>query len=377
MTGRYAHGLVIGTFYPPHVGHLALIRAALSACDRVTVEVLGGSTESLPVPLRVAWLREEAPTARLTSVVDDAPIDFESASAWDHHTAVIRSLLDPTDGPVSALFTSDAYGEELAHRLGATWVRVDPGRSALTVSSTAVRADVAGQWWALPGPVRQHLAKRVVVVGAESTGTTTLAQELAEHFGVPCVPEYGREWTEERPGGIQSPWQSVEFDLVAGQQARLEDDAARRSPRPLLICDTDVLATAVWHERYVGARSATVEALARARVPALYLLTAPDIPFVQDGMRDGEHLRSWMTGRFREALAHQPAPWVELSGSRDTRLSGGIRAVEEVLAAGWGLAPSLEQQQQAARAAPAASRPGASGGRPGAPVKDSSGDPDE
>lgn len=371
MTERFPHGLVIGTFYPPHVGHLALVRAALSACDRVTVEVLGGSTESISVPLRVEWLREEVPTARLTSIVDDAEIDFESASAWDHHTAVIRNLLDPSDGPVSALFTSDAYGEELAARLGATWVRVDPSRSALTVSSTAVRADVAAQWWALPAPVRQHLAKRVVVLGAESTGTTTLAEELAAHFGVPCVPEYGREWTDARPGGIESAWQSVEFDLVAAQQARLEDDAARRSPRPLLLCDTDVLATAVWHERYVGSRSPTVEGLARTRVPALYLLTSPDIPFVQDGMRDGEHLRSWMTDRFREVLGDQPAPWVEVSGSREARLAAGIRAVEEALAGGWGLVPSLEQQQQAAKADAAASE------RTAGPVDDSVGDADD
>ncbi|MDQ2758823.1 MAG: adenylyltransferase/cytidyltransferase family protein, partial [Actinomycetota bacterium] len=151
---RLGHGLVIGTFYPPHAGHLALIRAALSRCDRVTVEVLGGSTESIPVSLREDWLREEAPTARVVGVVDDAEIDFGSPSAWEHHTGVIRSLLDPADGTVDGVFTSDAYGEELSRRLGAQWVRVDPDRSSLTVSSTAVRADVASQWWALPAPVR-------------------------------------------------------------------------------------------------------------------------------------------------------------------------------------------------------------------------------
>lgn len=224
-------------------------------------------------------------------------------------------------------------------------MRVDPDRSALTVSSTAVRADVAAQWWALPAPVRQHLAKRVVVVGAESTGTSTLAEELAAHFGVPCVPEYGRKWTQLRSEEIESPWQSVALDLVAAEQARREDDAARRSPRPLVVCDTDVLATAVGHERHVGSRSPSVEAVARTRVPDLYLLTLDDFPYAVDGMRVGEHLRSFRTGRFREVLAGQAAPWLEVSGSREGRLADGIRAVEEVLASGRGLAPSLEQQQ--------------------------------
>lgn len=354
---RFRHGLVIGTFYPPHVGHLALVRAALSRCDRVTVEVLGGSTESIPVPLRVQWLAEEVPTARITSTVDDAEIDFESAAAWDHHTGVIRSLLHKADGPVGAVFTSDAYGEELAHRLDAEWVRVDPQRSSLTVSSTAVRRDVPGHWWALPAGVRAHLAKRVVVLGAESTGTTTLAHDLADRYGVPWVPEYGRTWTMTRPGGLAAPWHTAEFDLVAQAQARAEDDAARRTPRPLLFCDTDVLATGVWHQRYVGGRSPRVDALAAERVPSLYLLTSPEgVPFEQDGWRDGEQVRHAMHEGFRTALRGQPAPWVELTGGREERLARAAAEVDALLARGWGLAPSLEQQQHAAKQAKQAGR---------------------
>ena len=97
--------------------------------------------------------------------------------------------------------------------------------------------------------------RRVVVIGAESTGTTTLAEALTAHLGLPTVPEFGREWSQVRPGGFEAPWHTAEFDLIAREQARLEDDAAARTPVPLLVCDTDVLATAVWHERYVGHRS--------------------------------------------------------------------------------------------------------------------------
>lgn len=93
---------------------------------------------------------------------------------------------------------------------------------------------------------------RVVVLGAESTGSTTLA-DLARHYGVPLVPEFGRTWTEVRPGGLAAPWHSAEFDLVAIEQTRQEVEAMRRSPRPLVVSDTDVLATSVWHERYMEA----------------------------------------------------------------------------------------------------------------------------
>ena len=292
---RFRHGLVLGKFYPLHAGHSALIRTASSLCERFTVEVLASSVESIPLDVRAGWVRDEHPECRVMAAMDEAEVDFNSSSAWDAHMPVIESLLDAM---VDAVFTSDPYGAELARRLGATWVQVDAGRISNPISGTAIRADTAHYWWALSAPVRAWFTRRVVVLGAESTGTTTLARDLAEHFQTLWVREFGREWSEIRPGGFTAPWHSGEFDLVAREQARAEDKAARRVPLPLLICDTDVLATSVWHERYVGSRSLSVEAMAKQRQPDLYLLTGDEIPFVQDGLRDGEHLRPWMSERF-------------------------------------------------------------------------------
>jgi HTH-type transcriptional regulator, transcriptional repressor of NAD biosynthesis genes len=345
---RFRHGLVVGKFYPLHAGHLALIRNAMTTCARVTVEVIGASTESVPVSIRAQWITAEQPAVRVTQRVDDSEIDFDSSTAWDHHMGVIRDLLDPTDGPVDAVFTSDSYGGELARRLAAEWVQIDPTRSTVPVSGTAVRADIAGYWWALPAAVRAYFCRRVVVVGAESTGTTTLATALAEHYQTTCVPEYGRTWTEIRPGGLTAPWQSSEFDLVAAEQARLEDAAAGAARVPVIIADTDVLATAIWHERYVGFSSPALNAFAGERVPDLYILTDCDIPFVDDGMRDGEHIREWMDGRFRDELAAQPAPWLSVGGTLEDRLTRAIKDIDRMIGRGWDVAPSLEQQQATA-----------------------------
>lgn len=356
---RYRHGLVLGKFYPLHVGHLALVRAALRACDRVTVEVLTSGAESVPGEVRVGWIREEVPQARVVTAVDDAPVDYGCPEAWSAHLAVIEGLLD---APVDAVFTSDAYGAELSRRLGATWERVDAGRVATPVAARAVRADPAGHWWALPPAVRAWFVRRVVVCGAESTGTTTLAADLAAHFGLEPVLEYGREWTAVRPGGPAAPWHTAEFDLVAAEQARQEDDAARRAPVPLLVCDTDPLVTALFHERYVGAPSPSVRALADARVPDLYLLTGDEIPFVQDGMRDGEHIRPAMQARFREVLAQRRSavgvPWHELRGSRAARLAAAVRLVEPLLATPRPMAEPLPERGAGPIAVPV-DRPGA------------------
>ncbi|NCT90164.1 AAA family ATPase [Cellulomonas sp. APG4] len=345
MTARHAHGLVIGKFYPLHAGHLNLVRTALSRCARVTVQVLGSTAESVPVGTRADWLRSEVPGARVVTAVDDTPVDYADPHLWDLHVALMRSLLD---APVDAVLTSDAYGRELARRLDARWVQVDPGRVAVPVSGSAVRADPAGHWWALPAAVRAWFARRVVVLGAESTGTTTLATDLARHHGIAPVLEFGREWSVDRPGGLAAPWHSAEFDLVAREQARREDAAAATTPLPLVVCDTDVLATTVWHERYVGTRSPSVEALAARRVPDLYLLTGDEIDFVQDGLRDGEHVRHAMQQRFREVLATQAAaggaPWHELRGSRAARLEAALALVEPLVATPRHMSEPLPQR---------------------------------
>jgi HTH-type transcriptional repressor of NAD biosynthesis genes len=173
---------------------------------------------------------------------------------------------------------------------------------------------------------------RVCVVGAESTGTTSIARDLAARYHTVWVPEYGRDYTEVRKiDGQRVDWRSDEFVHIALQQQENEDAMARRAQR-VLFCDTDALATAVWHERYLGNWSREVEAIADRRKYALYFLTAPDIPYVQDRIRDGELLREWMTDRFRVELTRRGHKWVYLAGSLEQRMQTAIQAVVKLLA---------------------------------------------
>lgn len=166
--------------------------------------------------------------------------------------------------------------------------------------------------------------RRIVVTGAESTGSTTLAEALAREMGCEWVPEYGREYTAMRAGGPPAPWRDDEFTLIAERQNRLENEAAERSTNGWLICDTDALATVIWQERYLGRSTEPVRAAAEAQItPYARILTGDEIPFVDDGQRDGAHIRHAMQARFRQALAGpegRGVPWTEVRGSVAERL---------------------------------------------------------
>ncbi len=106
------------------------------------------------------------------------------------------------------------------------------------------------------------------------------------------------------------------------------EDAAACEANRLLICDTDALATSIWHRRYLGHRSPAVEAIADSHRYDLYLLTGDEIPFVQDGTRDGEHIRHWMHDTFVEELARTGRDYVLLRGSREERLARAGAAID-------------------------------------------------
>ncbi|WP_329032528.1 AAA family ATPase [Streptomyces sp. NBC_01725] len=360
MGVRYGHGLVLGKFYPPHTGHHHLVRTARERCERLTVLVCAASVESVPLADRVAWMREVHPDVRVVGAVDDTRMDLHDPAIWDAHMAVFR---DAVPEPVDAVFTSESYGDELARRFGAESVVVDPDRTLHPVSGTAVRKDPAGCWDFLAPPVRAALTRRVVVLGAESTGTTTLARALTEHFRARggvwartlCVAEYGREFSERKLAALRArwpgaQWEDVEFTtgdfpLIAERQNEWEE-AAARAGSPVLFCDTDSFATTVWHERYVGGRNPLVEEVAD-RVPHhLWLLTGHEgVAFEDDGLRDGEELRPWMTGRFRDELTRTGRPFVALDGPREKRLTDAVAAVDALLDQGWYFAAPLPENR--------------------------------
>jgi HTH-type transcriptional repressor of NAD biosynthesis genes len=173
------------------------------------------------------------------------------------------------------------------------------------------------------------------VLGAESTGTTTLAKALAARLQTIWVPEYGREYSAAKLERGEAEWRSEEFVEIAREQNRREEQGAREANR-VVICDTDSFATKLWHRRYVGGENAGVDQLAAERRCDLYLLTGDEIPFVQDGLRDGEHLRHEMHQWFVDALKAQAVPWRLLRGPHQTRLGEALDAVCELFRdSGW------------------------------------------
>jgi NadR type nicotinamide-nucleotide adenylyltransferase len=318
---KFGLGVVIGKFLPPHRGHKLLIDTAGAECEQVVAIICAKPTDPIPGELRRQWMQAIHPNVKIIRI--DDRYDESDSRVWAQNT--IGWLGRSPD----AVFSSEDYGECYATLMGAKHISVDRPRQRVPVSGTAVRGDPYANWDFIEPAVRGWFAKRICILGAESTGTTTLAQALAGHFQTNWVEEYGREYSIKKQTGHDGVWQTPEFIHIATEQSRREDLAAGDSNR-LLICDTNAFATTLWHRRYVGGNNPEVEAIARRGRCDLYLLTGDEIPFVQDGLRDGENIRHEMHAWFEQALAGQSVPWHLLRGTLATRLSDAIGLVESL-----------------------------------------------
>jgi NadR type nicotinamide-nucleotide adenylyltransferase len=190
--------VVIGKFYPPHAGHHHLINTALANADHVTVFVCDAKGQSIPAKLRAAWLKEAHPTAHIR-VIKDIGKDDDSP-AWAAYTIQLLGYVP------DLAFTSEDYGKPWCEAMRCEHYLVDKKRIKYPVSGTKVRGNPYAYWNYLSPPVRAYFAKRVCVLGAESTGTTTLSRALAKH-----TPNHERikAYTTSLLRGRNNRWQGA------------------------------------------------------------------------------------------------------------------------------------------------------------------------
>jgi NadR type nicotinamide-nucleotide adenylyltransferase len=165
---------------------------------------------------------------------------------------------------------------------------------------------------------------RICLIGADSTGKTTLAQALADHFGTVWVPEYAREFLT-RNGGTCTLRDMIHIAL---SQVAAEEDLIPTAIN-LVFCDGSPLASMVWSRRYFGAAEDSLVQLASKHRYDLYLLTDIDLPWTLDGLRNSSDQRTWLHEEFASALVATQSRYRLISGNGDRRLTAAIEAVNE------------------------------------------------
>ena len=170
--------------------------------------------------------------------------------------------------------------------------------------------------------------KRVCLLGAESTGKSTLAGALADRYQTVWNPEYGRPYTLiGRPA--DAPWTSWEFTHIARIHCWYEDFLAESASR-VLFSDTDAFTTALFHQVYLGEPATEFDELVD-RPYDLRIVCGLDVPWRHDGIREFEKQRRWMHERYVERARTSGAPWLLVEGPLEERIRLASEAVDDLL----------------------------------------------
>lgn len=165
---------------------------------------------------------------------------------------------------------------------------------------------------------------RVAILGAESSGKSTLAAALAAHFGTVWVPEYLREFVDTT-GRV--PREEDQYPIALTQMAR-EDAAARQATR-YLFCDTTPLMTAIYSRWYWNRVDAQLSVLEQRHDYAVTLVTAPDGPWEADGLqRESEAVRQTIHEQVVQMLDERGIGFTLVAGTLEERMMQAIRLLD-------------------------------------------------
>ncbi len=280
---------VLLTALPPTVGHLQLVRFASELEDEVHVLVCTQPGEPFPAE-RVEAIRQataDLPGVRIHGFHRTVPQEpADAPDFWPMWRALLREH-GLQDG--DTIVASEPYGAALAQAAGGVFVPYDVERSTTPVRAVDVRRDPVGRFGDILAEFQPMLRRRITVLGAESTGKTTLSRQLAEALPGHWLPEWARPYLE----GTPTPDVTHERMLVIWRAQRaLQRSALALRDRAFIVQDTDLFATVGFWELW---DPATVPDGLRADASAdrsdLYLVTRSDIPFEPDPLRYGGDAR--------------------------------------------------------------------------------------
>ena len=312
-------GLVFGKFMPLHRGHQLLIDAAQADSDDITIGVYDseppGEYPPMPVELRLEWMRRLYPHVEQIVPLPDTWRHDPNRDTPEYGRRYAEELAYL--GPFDRVYTSEPGYTLFAETLGAQHVVVDAARTLMPISGTMIREAPFEHRGFMDPIVYSSLVQKVVLVGTESSGKSTLAEALAHEFDTVWVHEFGRElWEAQDLKGTFAD------HLKVGRRQHEREEAARRNARRYVFCDTNAWTTLHWSLRSYGTADARLyELVERTIGEYVWILCEPDFGWIQDGTRemaDGEALR--FHEQQLEDLVRRGIPHTSVSGPVSDRV---------------------------------------------------------
>ena len=333
----YQVGMYGGSFNPLHLGHIRCIVKAAAMCEELNIIICDGRARNeVDIKVRYRWVYQATthlPRVRLHVLEDYCSTKEEyGQELWEADAERIKTMIGR---PVDVVFCGNDYDGN------SFYASCYPESEIIyferdDISSTAIRKDIYGHWDWLPGVVRPYYVKKVLLLGGESTGKSTMTVQLANYYNTNYIDEAGRELSMR--SGDDRLMLMEDYTEILLTQKMNELKAAQTSNR-LLFIDTDCIITRFYMEFLNGSTPGREENMELADAINgvnrydLILFLEPDVEFVQDGTRSEEIRagREKYSCRIKELLNERNLKFHCIHGDYSRRLEQIVVLVDELL----------------------------------------------
>jgi len=332
-------GITIGKFMPLHKGHELMIKFGSHMLDSLVV-LVSSKDSKISLTKRYNWVLDFVEKNGLDNVsvvymLDESPeyyqVDDNGTVLDEDFQKYWVDIFRKISPDATHFLSSDYYGQKMAELLDLEWLPVDPDREMINISATEIRKKSEEHFSYISDVAKGHFIKTVAIVGAESTGKSTLTQILSEYYGTERVIEYGRTLSEAKANNLSEN----DFWSIAKAQQWLIREAVQRSKKPLLFIDTEAYTTYLFSKIYLGKNIHEIrEMYGKTQQIDHYIVLYPDVRWVDDGSRvvGDQNERKYFTNRLVQALDADDRSYTVIRGEQfEKRTSDAINAVDKII----------------------------------------------
>jgi len=321
-------GFVFGKFSPFHKGHESLINFAITQCDYLSIIICVSNKETLPGDIRKRWIQESFKNFNNIDIIvfnyDEDILTNTSVSSKkvsEKWSIVFKELVPSVD----VVITSEPYGNYVANFMNIKHIIFDIEKKTVPISSTAIKNNIFSKWNFLPNSVKPYYCIKVIILGTESTGKSTLTKQLAAYYNCNYVLEAGRDIIPD-----STKFEFNDLHIVADEHAsRIRNAVLGNSP--LVIIDTDIHITKSY-ARFVFNKELKVDKdIYNTNLADLYLYLNNDVTYVQDGTRLEFKQRNNLDKCHRKTLIKNNITITEIEGNWQDRFLKAIKYIDQLI----------------------------------------------